>query len=441
MTSSPRTRLGYALVFLASLPGCRHAETESTPVVPVSVAPVVRGSIRRVVTADAVIHPRDQASVTPKLSAPVQQFLVQRGDRVKVGQLLVVLEHRDLAAAAAAAKGQSAQAASNYRALSGASVPEQVTRARADVDAARQLLEASSRVLESRERLFKEGALARRQVDEARVAHAQAKAQLESAERHWTALIDVSQAEQVASAAAQVEAAQGQYEAATAQLGYAEIRSPIDGVVTDRPLYAGEMATAGTPLLTVMDLSSVVARASLSLAQARDLRVGSHATITPSDGGEPVVGRVSVVSPAVDASSTTVQVWVQADNRGGHLRPGVSARVDIVAETIDDALLVPVSAVLASDEGGSKVMVVGTDDIAHEKAIEVGVTDGGLVEVRTGVAAGDRVVTVGGLGLEDRAKVAVSAPGEGREPDEDDDDEPAPAKAPPAATRPPGPQP
>src|SRR6185436_4332878 len=121
-------------------------------------------------------------------------------------------------------------------------------------------------------------------------------------------------------------------------IAYSEIRSPITGVVTDRPLYPGEMANAGMPLLTVMDVSSVVARVNLSQEQAKHVKVGNEATLTPADGSAPVSGKVSIVSPAVDPNSTTVQVWVQALNSGERLRAGASVHVAIVAATIDNAV-------------------------------------------------------------------------------------------------------
>ena len=76
-----------------------------------------------------------------------------------------------------------------------------------------------------------------------------------------------------------MQSAKGKYLGAEAQLSYSEIRSPINGVVTDRPLYPGEMAAAGTPLLTVMDTTSVVARAHIPQEQAALLKVGDKATV------------------------------------------------------------------------------------------------------------------------------------------------------------------
>src|SRR5205823_6647738 len=203
---------------------------------------------------------------------------------------------------------------------------------------------------------FKDGALARKQVDEAQVQYAQAKAAFDSAQQHLQALQTVGKQEQIRTAEAQVESARGRLASAQAQASYAEIRSPFNGVVTDRPLYPGEMATTGAPLLTVMDVSKLIARINMAQEQAKDVKVGNEATLAPSDGSEPVTGKVIVVSPATDPNSTTVQVWVQADNPGERLRAGQSVHVSIVAATIDGATLIPAPAVLSNAEGATIVL-------------------------------------------------------------------------------------
>src|SRR5881227_1201017 len=100
---------------------------------------------------------------------------------------------------------------------------------------------------------------------------------------------------------------------AEAQLSYSEIRSPIAGVITDRPLYPGEMASTSAPLLTVMDISSVIAKIHVPQADALLLRKGDKAVIEVS-GLEKFPATVMLVSPALDPNSTTVEVWVQAKN-------------------------------------------------------------------------------------------------------------------------------
>ena len=210
-----------------------------------------------------------------------------------------------------------------------------------------------------------------------------------------------------------MDAAKGHYQSAEAQLGYSQIRSPIDGVIADRPLYAGEMASAGAPLLTVMDISRVVARANVPLDQAGFIegRPARHRRRCRTARCESP-GKVTVVSPAADPGSTTVQVWVQAENPGERLKPGTAVRVAIVAATLPKAVVVPVAALLPSSEGGVAVMSVGSDSVAHQKAVKTGVRDGGKVQILEGVSPGEQVVVVGGVGLEDGAKVRIEKPAE-----------------------------
>ena len=404
-------RISAIALFLAALAGCsKKEEKDPQPVTPVQVTAVKLDSIRRITAADGALFPKNQANVMPKVSAPVRKFYVNRGDHVREGQLLATLENRDLVAAAAESKGQYEQAESNFRATSSATVPEQVITSKANVQAAQQALDAAQKLVESRTNLFREGALPRKQVDEAQVAYAQAKSQFDTAQEHLRGLESVGKQETIKGAAAQAEAARGHYQAAQAQVSYTEIKSPITGVVTDRPLYEGELASTGSPVVTIMDLSRVVARANIPQDQAVHLKVGDDATIGQTGTSDEVSGKVIVVSPAVDPSSTTVQVWVQSSNPGEKLRPGASVHVSIVAETLADAVVVPAAALLPTAEGETIVLVVGADSVAHERKIEVGVKEADKVQIVSGLKPGEQVITVGGVGLEDGSKVRVEKP-------------------------------
>ena len=125
-----------------------------------------------------------------------------------------------------------------------------------------------------------------------------------------------------------------------------------------------------------------------------------------------------MVSPAVDPGTTTVQVWVQADNPDEKLKPGATVRVAIIAETLRDTIVIPVAALLNADDGGQKVMVVTGDSVAYERRVNAGVRQGDRVQIVSGLQTGEQVVVSGGLGLEDNAKVAIQQP----KPEDDDDD-------------------
>jgi len=400
----------------------------------VTVETAVLGAIDHVVTADAVLYPINQANVMPKLAAPIRRMLVNRGDHVRAGQVLAELESADLAASANESKALWEQSQAAYQTVTGATVPEDKTKAQSDVQAAEQTYDAAKKVYDSRVALQKEGALAQKLVDDAKVAMVSAQSALETARRHLQGLNQVSQREAIRSAEAQMNAAKAHYENAAVQLSYAKVVSPISGVVADRPVYPGEMPPSGAPIVSIVDISQVVARANVPVKEAAAVTVGRPARITGPDGDLP--GKVTVVSPAVDPSTTTVEIWVQAANPGERLKPGATVRVAIIAETIQNTLVVPATALLNSDEGGQKIMIVTGDNTARERKVAVGVRQGDRVQILSGIQAGDQVITSGGLGLDDKAKVIVQEPKSEEDEDEDQpEDEPsadegkAPAKA------------
>ena len=243
--SAGTTAVIFTLVLIFAEACSKPEEKEPEPVVPVQTTAARLESIRKVVHGQAILYPVDQASITPKISAPIRRFYVNRGDHVRKGQLLAELESRDLAAAAAEAKGNYDQAAANYRNTTAASLPDEILKAQTDVQSNKEALDAAQKVYESRKKLLDEGAIPRKQVDEAQVAYVQARNQYEVARDHLQSLQNAGKEAETKAAQAQVEAAKGRLEGAEAQLEYARIFSPIDGVITDRPIYAGEMVSRG----------------------------------------------------------------------------------------------------------------------------------------------------------------------------------------------------
>ena len=416
------------VAFLLAGSGCsKKEEAEIEAPAPVQVVPVRTDTIRRTVEADATLYPYNYSNVMPKLQAPVQKFLVNRGDHVKQGQLLAVLENRDLVAAEAANKGQLEQARANLESTANAAIPESVVKAQTDVQSFQEQFDAAKKVLDSRQQLFKEGALPRKSLDDAQVAYAQAKAQLDTAKEHLRTLQSVGKQAQINAAKAAVDAADGQLRSASAQVSYSEIRALISGVVSDRPVYPGDMAQPGTPLLTIVDISRVVARANVPQSQAPLVKIGDEATMKLIDSDIEVPGKVTVVSPATDPASTTVQVWVEAANPGERLKPGASVHVSIVTEIIHNAAIVPASAILPGEEGGTAVLTVSSDSTAHLRKVDLGVRMADKVQILRGVQPGDDVVVVGGLGVDDKSKVRIVQAGAPEESDEDEDEAPPPA--------------
>ncbi len=399
-----------AALLIAMAGGCSKQEKEKEPEVSVQTAPAEKKDISQVIAEEAVVFPLQQATVAPKITSTIKQFLVRRGTPVKKGQLLAVLENADLSAAALASQGDFQQAEATYATTIGASLPQQIQKVELDAASAKSAFEAQEKIYISRKELFQKGAIPRRDLDAAEVAFVAARSQNEQTQKQLADLQRVGKDQALKSAQAQKLSAEGKYLGAKAQLSYSEIRSPIDGVVTDRPLYVGDLATANQPLLTVMNISKLIAKGHLPQSEAAQLKVGNHAEIRVPGLEDAIEGKVTLVSPALDPGSTTLEVWVEARKPSTHLRPGISVQVAITAKTDKNAVVIPAGTVFKNPEGGDYVLLAGTDEKAHLKTVHVGIRNTESVEIASGIKEGDPVITSGGYAVPDGTKIKVEKP-------------------------------
>lgn len=397
--------------------GCKKEETPA-PEITVQAEHPEQGAISDHITADAVLAPLAQAAIVPKISAPVKKFLVQRGAKVKEGQLLAVLENADLTAAVQDNKGSYEAAQAAYATATRAQVPEDAQKAELDYAQAKANLDLNNSIVNSRKQLFTEGAIPGRDLDTAQAALVQAQAAYDAAAKHLESMKNVSLEAALKSAQGQLTSAEGKYKGAAAQVNFSEIRSPISGVVTDRPLYAGETPSAGAPLITVMDTSSLLAKAHIAQSLAQQMKIGDEAVLLVPGIKDPVKGKVTLISPALDPGSTTLEIWLKVENKNAALKVGTPVKVSITGHTVENALKVPASSILTAQDGSKSVMVIGNDGAAHKKPVELGIQDGDDVQITKGLTTADNVITSGSYGLDDGAKVKVGKAG-------DDDAKPA----------------
>jgi multidrug resistance efflux pump len=387
-----RSKVNWFLLAAMALPlvllaGCKSEAAPETRVTVQAEHPK-QGAIAEHILAEAVLAPLAQAAIAPKISAPVRKFYVQRGSMVKEGQLLATLENSDLAAAALDNKGSYMAAEAAFATATRAQVPEDTLKAESDVAQTKANLDLNLSIVKSRKQLFAEGAIPGRDLDTAQAALVQAQAAYDAAAKHLESVRSVSREAALKSAQGQLTSAEGKFKGAAAQVSYSEIRSPINGVVTDRSLFAGETAAAGAPLLTVMDTSSLLAKTHLAQNLAQRIKVGDDASVEVQGVSDPVAAKVALVSPALDPGSTPV-------------------KVSITGRTDPKAWQVPAKSILTAQDGSKSVMVVGTDGAAHRKPVTLGLEDAENVQITEGLTPDDLVITVGAYGLEDGVKVKV----------------------------------
>ena len=337
---------------------------------------------------------------------------MQRGAHVHKGQLLVTLEDRDLQGSAQDSQGAVQQAQAAYTVATKATIPEDLQKAQLDVVQTKANLEVANRTADERKRLLREGAIAGRDTDAAIAAAVQAQAAYDTGLKRLSNVQNTTGRTSAETAQGQLLSARGRLASAEAQVSYANLHSPINGVVTDRPLFPGETAAAGTPVVTIMDTSSLLAKLHLAQATAQKLRLGGAAELHMPGVDNPLPATVTFISPALDAGSTTVEVWLKLANAGGQYKVGTPVHAVIRGYTVPTAIQLPPAAILPADDGSTNVLVVGADGVAHKRTVEVGLRTSTSVQIVAGVTQTDIVVTEGGYGLEDGARVKVETPDE-----------------------------
>jgi HlyD family secretion protein len=408
-----RSRNTLVLLCAASLliSGCKKNDETVTPEVYVQAAHPTQGNISEEITADAVLAPLAQAAISPKVTAPVKKFFVQRGSYVKAGQLLATLENGDLEAAALDNKGSYTAAQATYDTATKATVPEDYTKAQLDLAQAKATLDLNQSIVNARTALLAQGAISGRDLDTARAALLQAQANYDIAKQHLEAVQQVSRKASLDAAQGQLTSAKGKYLGAEAQLSYSEIRSPINGVVTDRPLFAGETAAAGTPVITVMDTSALLAKLHIAQMQAQQLVLGATATVNVPGVSDSVAARVVLISPALDPGSTTVEVWLRIENTKGLYKAGTPVHVIVTGRGATNALLIPSAAVQTASDGTTKsVMIMAADGTAHKRPVTLGIQTPDSVQILDGITSADLVITGGAYALDDGTKVKIGTP-------------------------------
>jgi len=367
-------RFGLFVLVMAAACHRGGAEDESAQaVVSVKVAKAVIGAIAQPIELVGTISTAREATVSSKISGSITEMPLLKNRSVRAGEVLAQVEARDLAA-------QRAEAAAA------------VTTAKDAVAPAEAALENARRTYERREGLYAKGGIS--------------KKDLESSQ------LDVSNAEGALKGAnSKVAEADHHLASLDAQLSYASVRAPFDGIVTDQFAYQGDFATAGNKLLTIADVSKVIVKAPLSDEAATRVHPGDIATIAPDDlPGTTLQAPVSLVSRSADPQSRAVEVWVTLANPGGRLRPNAAARLTIASSATRNAVIVPTAAVTLDATNGNTgtVMTVDGQSIAHEVPVTVGTHDARRTQITSGLHGGETVVVEGNYGLPDKTKVTVA---------------------------------
>jgi len=386
-TRCPRALLP-AVVVSILLAGCGDAppaaRAPTGPATPVEVrtAPVERVGFERSVAAAGELLPHERARLATKVPGRVAELLVDRGDEVREGDVLARLEEREFAVrvrAAEAAVGTARAVLGLPEADGGDELDPEATSA---VRLARAQLERARLALERSRQLASEGFDSKSVLDTAEADFRTAEARLQEA------------FELVAARRATLAQRRAELDIARTQLAETRILAPFDGRIEARRTATGAYLAVGDDLFEVVRTSPLRLVLEVSERDAGPVRVGQLVRARVTGVEEELSGPIRRLSPALALDSRALLAEVELANPEGRLRAGAFAEGRIVVDPAEEALGVPPEAV-TSFAGLSKALVV-EDGVARERRLELGRRTTERVEVRAGLAEGERVVLAPG---------------------------------------------
>lgn len=373
-----------------------------------------RMTLRRIASEPGQVEAFETTEILARVAGYVRQMAVDIGDRVEAGQLLAALEAPELVAELERCQAHLDQDIADLRR---AEAMVEVARtavetARAGVDAARAAIRRAEAEVsrwqaeyDRIDRLVRDRAVTEGLRDETQSKLEAAKAAREEVEaeiRLAEAALDQSEAEHVRSQTdvavgeAHVRVAEADLRHAEAMVSYTRITAPFDGVITKRYVDTGHLTEPGgsrDPLFTIARTDTVRVSIGVPEVDAPLVKVGAPAEVrVPVLGGRVVEGVVSRISWALDRSTRTLRAEIDLDNPGQELQSGLYVYASIIAAERENALSLPVSAIVKDPEGVPFCMVL-VDGKVRRQLLEIGLSDGSRVEIVSGLADEDVVIT------------------------------------------------
>jgi HlyD family secretion protein len=374
-----------------------------------------------VLSAGGYIVAHHKINVNSKVTGRVKWIGVEKGDKVKEGQVLVRLEDDEFRASYQQAKGAVANARAYLQELQNGSRPEEVQQAQHNLDEARATASNDKITLDRSKELFAQGVVSRQSLDDASAKYEADQQRMNSLQQSFALSKLGPRAEEIARARGALLQTEGQAAFAKSQLDATTIRAPVTGTILERKVEKGELATAqfastaeGGPQ------GSVVALADLNDLQVElDIAQNDFSRLKPNQKGIVTVdaftnlkwdGQIAEMSPEANRQKATVQVKVQILKPDEHLRPDMNATVKFLADGNKNAsqepsgALVPTGAV--RDRDGKKVVFIVRDEKAVQKQVRIleQRSNGYLVD---GPINGENVITSGPENLKDGQSIKI----------------------------------
>jgi RND family efflux transporter MFP subunit len=361
--------------------GCGQKKTEETavPLTPVETYSVSKGDIKATYAAVGQVKPVLEVDVIPKLSGKVERVSKEIGDRVEAGEILFTLEKQELHQSLEKLDAQLRQSLLEAETVL-QQAEMQMSNAKVDYTNNQVLFEGqaiSKQTLDSYKRVY------------------------EAAELKYKSALDSYLILQNKAGKSTIET---EKEAVIQKVQDSNVRAPISGIIAQKNIEAGEMATQQDAAYTIVDMDTVVIETTVTERIINEIHKGQEVLVTIAAlEGKNFQGMIDALSPAVTGQSVGYPVKITIPNDKHEIKPGMFAEVHITTDTKDNVIMIPIEAVL-SQVGKSSIFVL-EGDIAKKREVQLGLKDDNYYEVAEGLNEGEQVIIKGQQFVIDGEKV------------------------------------
>jgi HlyD family secretion protein len=409
---------GIVVIVLLGVAALAYRFMGNTPEVEVVRATAEGGDIGGVVlTATGYIIPHHKIEANSKVTGRVAWIGVEKGDKVKEGQVLVRLEDQEFRAQYDQARGAADSARAQLEQLQHGSRPEEIVQAENNLSEARATAANDKITLDRTKTLVAQGVLSQQALDDATAKYEASQQRAHSLEQSHTLAKIGPRAEEIARAQGALTQAEGQAAYAKSQLDATVIRAPISGTILDRSVEKGELltgqfASAARPVFSLANLEDI--QADLDVAQDDFAKLSPHQKAVVTVDAFPDLkwdGVIAEVSPEANRQKATIEVKVQILNPDSHLRPEMNTTVRFIADenkntssTQTAGAYVPTAALRDAD--GKKFVFIAFNDKAMKREVKVLSQRSGGALV-SGLNGGETIITTAPESLKDGDKIKI----------------------------------
>lgn len=332
-------------------------------------------------TYKATLEASEKGIITSKTSAKVLSVLVENGQYVKTGDTIVTLDAQDIQDDIAASESQLRV------------TQEQLNSAQVSLKKLQITLDDAKRNYERQKNLYDKGGIS--------------KADFETAEKTLnTAQVDYEAGEvSIQSAQASIEVQKVSIANLQNNLNNTVITAPISGIISDKSVNVGQMASQGTELAKVNNISPIYATIQIPQEKINNVKIGQAATITLEGSDKSYSGTLQNINLSADTTSRVFECKIKLDNSDNLLYPGTFAKVELFNDQKSESITVPINALVGSE--GDYSVFINDNGIAKKQKVVIGETDQNNVEITSGIKDGDEIICTNTSTLQDGVQVEV----------------------------------